>query len=50
MPQGEPCGSGSRAAYNPDANPSAVARDRVWKHAIPGHKKGVVTCWHCGVT
>ena len=50
MPQGGPSGSGTRPAFNPDADPSAIARDRAWKHAIPGHKKGVVTCWHCGVT
>ena len=45
--QGE--GSGKRPPFNPNVDPSAIARDRAWKHAIPGHKKGVVTCWHCGV-
>ena len=45
--QGE--GSGKRPPFNPNADPSAIARDRAWKHAIPGQKKGVVTCWHCGV-
>lgn len=45
--QGE--GSGTRPPFNPNADPSAVARDRAWKHAIPRHKKGVVTCWHCSV-
>ena len=49
MPWGEPSGSGTRPTFNPDADPSAIARVRAWKHAIPRHKKGVVTCWHCGV-
>ena len=49
MPLHEPCGNGTRATFNLDADPAAIARDSAWKHVIPGHKKGVVTCWHCGV-
>ena len=49
MSQGDPCGRGTRVACNPDADPTAIARDRAWKHVISCHKKGVVTCWHCGV-
>ena len=47
MSQTEGSGSGSMPKTNPDADPRAVARDEAWLHAIPGHKKGVVTCWHC---
>ena len=46
----QPEGSGTRPKTYSNVDPSAVARDRAWKHAIPRHKKGVVTCWHCRVT
>ena len=43
MPRGEPSGSGTRVACNPDVDLVAIARDRAWKCVIQGHKKGVVT-------
>lgn len=49
MSQLEGEGSGTRPLFSSNADPSVVARDRAWKHAILGHKKGVVTCWHCDV-
>ena len=43
-------GSGTRPKANSDADPSAMARDRAWKHAILGHKEGVVMWLHCMMT